>query len=182
MIGHSSGSENTIRINRASYIVEIMAFDEDRPVKEGEEGRIVVTDLYSHAMPLIRYEIGDTAVLVSKAGFGAEDIENPQGRIIETIFATNGSRISWAIIYDYMIAEPNIIQYQFQQTGKRNYQLLLITSDKYSRNSREVLSRKFLNLLGDDAVLDFRYTDLIPALTSGKRPMIINSYTKNNPG
>jgi len=33
--------------------------DEDRPVRAGEPGRIVLTDLDSYLMPLIRYEIGD---------------------------------------------------------------------------------------------------------------------------
>ena len=32
-----------------------------RPCKEGETGRVVLTDLHNFTMPLIRYEIGDYA-------------------------------------------------------------------------------------------------------------------------
>ena len=50
-------------LNLSSVIVEILAIDKDVPVEPGQMGRIVVTDLFSHAMPLIRYETGDLAVL-----------------------------------------------------------------------------------------------------------------------
>ncbi|MGE0006294.1 MAG: AMP-binding protein [Parvibaculaceae bacterium] len=43
-------------------IVEIL--DEgDRPVRPGKTGRVVVTPLFNRAMPLVRYEIGDYAVV-----------------------------------------------------------------------------------------------------------------------
>ncbi|WP_119274082.1 AMP-binding protein [Taklimakanibacter deserti] len=37
--------------------------DNDKPVKAGKMGRIIVTSLFNLAMPLIRYEIGDYAVI-----------------------------------------------------------------------------------------------------------------------
>jgi phenylacetate-CoA ligase len=33
-----------------------------RPAKYGEIGKVLITDLYSYAMPFIRYDIGDVAV------------------------------------------------------------------------------------------------------------------------
>ena len=35
----------------------------NNPIIEGQEGRIIVTTLHNYSMPLIRYEIGDMAVL-----------------------------------------------------------------------------------------------------------------------
>ena len=40
---------------------------DNQPVREGEEGRVVVTNLYNYSMPLIRYEIGDMAILGPKS-------------------------------------------------------------------------------------------------------------------
>ena len=37
--------------------------DQGHPVPNGEEGNILVTNLYNYAMPLIRYYIGDRGVL-----------------------------------------------------------------------------------------------------------------------
>ncbi len=53
--------------------------DEGRPVGPGDTGRIVVTPLFNSAMPLIRYETGDYAVL-------AESNDCPRSRLaIKTI-------------------------------------------------------------------------------------------------
>lgn len=38
--------------------------DDGKPVPDGAEGRILLTNLYKHAVPLIRYEIGDVGRLV----------------------------------------------------------------------------------------------------------------------
>lgn len=180
VVGHSLKGSPDLQINRASYIAEVLAFDSDRPVAVGEEGRIVITDLFSEAMPLIRYETGDTAVLASVDEFGARSIKVPEGRIIETIYGTNGDKISWAVLYDLMITIPDVIQYQFRQTGERSYELHLVTAPAFSSDSERLLNQEFHEMLGSDATMKFNYTDSIPALPSGKRPMIINDFRRNN--
>jgi phenylacetate-CoA ligase len=42
--------------------------DDDRPVGPGGVGRVIVTPLFNRAMPLIRYETGDYAVLAESNG------------------------------------------------------------------------------------------------------------------
>lgn len=49
-------------VSAESVFVEILDADGE-PVKPGETGRVVLTNLYNYAMPLIRYEIGDLATL-----------------------------------------------------------------------------------------------------------------------
>jgi phenylacetate-CoA ligase len=44
-----------------NLIVEILD-EEDKHVVEGEQGRVVVTDLHNYASPMIRYDTGDWAV------------------------------------------------------------------------------------------------------------------------
>src|SRR5690606_13183339 len=51
--------------------------------------QIVVTDLFSHAMPLIRYEIGDLGILGSReceCGCSLPVLEELHGRIVEQVF------------------------------------------------------------------------------------------------
>src|SRR5690606_15745986 len=50
---------NEFIINRASYIVEIIDENSDHILSEGLTGRIVVTDLYNKALPMLRYDTGD---------------------------------------------------------------------------------------------------------------------------
>jgi phenylacetate-CoA ligase len=49
-------SEN-YHVNDASFVLEILKKENDNLADIGEEGRIVITDLYSNAMPLIRYDM-----------------------------------------------------------------------------------------------------------------------------
>src|SRR5690606_258394 len=48
------GSDN-FEINWASYQIELLELHTDNQAKLGETGRIVITDLFNYAMPLIRY-------------------------------------------------------------------------------------------------------------------------------
>ncbi len=58
---HHSG----LHIFGETTILEVVDNDGD-PVAEGEEGEILVTNLSNYTMPLIRYQIGDRAVLGAK--------------------------------------------------------------------------------------------------------------------
>ncbi|HMP73243.1 MAG TPA: hypothetical protein PKE55_08270 [Kiritimatiellia bacterium] len=174
VLAHTADASGNLEINRASYIVELLSAHTNQPVREGEEGRIVVTDLYSHAMPLIRYETGDTAVLRSADSFGARIISHVEGRQVEFIYSTDGSRLSWAVIYDIMSYAEHLIQYQFSQESDTRYQLSIVPGKDYSQHDQETLQRKFKALLGEDADIEFKILETITPLPSGKRPMIIN--------
>ena len=45
-----------------NFYFEMLSLDSDEPVKPGELGRIVVTDFYNKAFPMIRYDTGDTGI------------------------------------------------------------------------------------------------------------------------
>lgn len=81
--------EDKYIINWASYFIEILKMDSDEPAAEGELGRIVVTDLYNLAFPLIRYDTGDVARMVYPES-GLPYLENLYGRRMDLIFDTDG--------------------------------------------------------------------------------------------
>ena len=62
VIGQDEGNNNVFTINEAGYIVEICD-DVGRRLPEGTLGRIVVTDLFNYAMPMIRYDTGDMGAI-----------------------------------------------------------------------------------------------------------------------
>ena len=53
-------------INAEHMMVDIVD-EADRKVHPGEMGRVVVTTLENHLMPLVRYEVGDYAIASTKA-------------------------------------------------------------------------------------------------------------------
>lgn len=52
-----------LHVNSDAVHLEILATDRDEPVERGHAGRVVLTDLLNTAMPLLRYDIGDVAIL-----------------------------------------------------------------------------------------------------------------------
>lgn len=74
-------------INWASYYVEVLKMDSDEPAAAGELGRIVVTDLYNLAFPLVRYDTGDVATMVYSEN-GLPYLENLYGRKMDLIYDT----------------------------------------------------------------------------------------------
>ena len=58
--------EGEWQVNTETLYVEILDAD-NRPVPNGQEGRIVITSLYNKAHPFIRYDIGDIGILDEKS-------------------------------------------------------------------------------------------------------------------
>jgi phenylacetate-CoA ligase len=167
-----------LQVNRSSYVIEVLAHDADRPVRTGEQGRVVVTDLFSHAMPLIRYDIGDLAVAGPPCEHGVESLSRVEGRVVEVIYDASGTRISWATIYDIFCDAPLVFQYQFCQVGAADYRLMLIKRDCFRQEDENFLRQRLVALLGESATLRFEYVQSIPALGSGKRPAITSEWKR----
>jgi len=176
VLAHECACESVHHLNFASYVVELLSPDSDTPVAPGEVGRVVVTDLFSHAMPLIRYDIGDLAISGGACACGrpGPTLQNIEGRAVEEVRGTNGQRISPFAVNMAMKEWEGIIQYQFVQKDAKSYEMRLHTLPSF--HQEEALSRSLLGLLGRDAEIRFSYLDQIPPLPSGKRPYIINEY------
>ena len=56
------GEEDRYTVDLYNFYIEMLRLDSDDPVKPGELGRIVVTDFYNKAFPMIRYDTGDTGI------------------------------------------------------------------------------------------------------------------------
>jgi phenylacetate-CoA ligase len=87
-------------LNEETLYVEILD-DEGNPVKPGEEGRVVVTALFNKAMPFIRYELGDRAILSSKIKNGRRVLEKVSGRINDIIYLPSG-KVSPGLTFYYV--------------------------------------------------------------------------------
>ena len=178
VLAHECACESVHHLNFASYVVELLSPEGDTPVAPGEVGRVVVTDLFSHAMPLIRYDIGDLAISGGACACGrpGPTLQKIEGRAIEEVRGTNGQRISPFAVNLVMKEWEGIIQYQFVQKDARSYEMRLHTLPSFDQE--EPLSRCLLSLLGEDAELKISHLEEIPPLPSGKRPYIINEYRR----
>lgn len=179
VLAHECKEFEKHHINEASYKVEILKIDKDEHVKKGELGRVVVTDLFSHAMPLIRYETGDLAIYGGKCrcGLNTSILESVEGRSLEMILTTSGEKLSPFFVNPIMKDYDKIIQFQFLQISKKDYILKLVSSSKEIKQD-EILE-KYKKEIGNDANIILEYVDHIPTIRSGKRAYVVNEFLKN---
>ncbi|MBO5454663.1 MAG: phenylacetate--CoA ligase family protein [Clostridia bacterium] len=162
-------------VNDASYIIELLKPDCDEPVEPGEEGRVVVTDLYNRAMPVIRYDTGDMAVSKKEAEckWKSNVFASISGRRDDMLYATDGTPISSHTFGVYMWQYNKLKQYQFIQNGEKEYIIKLNGADMYSDDE---LTDFFKGVLGNDATIEIRRVDGIPVLASGKFKRTVCNY------
>jgi phenylacetate-CoA ligase len=178
VLAHECKAFRQSHLNLASYVIEVLALDEDRPATTGELGRVVVTDLFSHAMPLIRYDTGDLAVLGEPCGCGLHlpTFERLEGRAVETIYDTSGNRVSPFAINGAMRDLEGVAQFQFVQKEATLYKISLRVLPSFAGEA--LVLERLQAILGADAILQPQYVEEIPPLPSGKRPYIINEWQK----
>ncbi|MFA7744099.1 hypothetical protein [Salinicoccus roseus] len=178
IIANRFQGESFYRINHNSIKLNIYEIDEDLPQKEGEEGRIIITDLFSYAMPLINYDTGDLGIIetVEEKGKQIKVLKEITGRLVEQLFDQNDEKISPFAINVYLKDFKEIGQFQFIQEDKATYKLL--TSNVLSYQIKSEVAHGLKEILGKDIKLSMYYTSEMLKLASGKRPYIVNNYKK----
>lgn len=161
-------------INNTSYKVELFDLNNDIPIGLNQVGRIVITDLYNYAMPLIRYDTGDLGIFKEEYVNGIKRIvlASIEGRIVDMIYHTNGTLVSPHVITNTMWAYDNLKQWQFIQTDNVHYKFVL--NGSLTPFQQQELEKTLRGYLGDSAIFSYEYVNEIPILASGKRKKIVN--------
>jgi len=80
--GYSCQEKTGIHINEAQFIAEIINQETLKPVKTGERGELVLTNLGRYGFPLIRYRTGDAVINFGEACSCGSDFKLLPGGII----------------------------------------------------------------------------------------------------
>jgi len=183
-------SEGNMHIYSNHVYLEIVDW-EGKPVKEGEEGRILVTLLNNYGFPLIRYEIGDVGVINSEeicnCGRPHPILKSVSGRIYEYITDTKGNYIT-PVYIRHLIGvvhyQKAIKRFQLNQLSQKSYELLLeIPEQEKSQIGDNVISnirRDLLAVLGYEADIQVKIVNFIPESKSGKFLYVRNLYLNDH--
>ena len=171
--------EEAYYFDSSSYVVELLDLESDAPAKEGEAGRIVLTDLHNYAFPMIRFDTGDTAVAVrkvdEKTGRTWLYFQELYGRRSDMIYDIHGIPVSPRAISANMHGISGIRQWKFVQETKDTYCFYINADGTVDENA---FLPFFKDLLGTR--VDVQYVEEIPVLASGKRKSTENRMTAAN--
>lgn len=170
----TSASDKDFLMNMASHQIEILSMHNNTPVDDGQMGRIVVTDLFNQAMPMIRYDTGDLGIMgkSKKDGKTHYVLKKVEGRKMDIIYDTHGEPISSFTITNSMWKYTELAQYQFVQNSNKDYEFKLNSPGQFLREDE--LITEFKGYLGQDAHIAISYVEEIPLLSSGKRKKVLN--------
>lgn len=175
ILGQDTGGGSAYVLNWGSYYFECLKMDSDKPAESGEVGRIVVTDLFNYAFPMIRYDTGGIGVMEYGNTGEFPQLKEIYGRVRDCVYTVDGTLLSPAKISVMMWGIEGIKQWQFIQEDKNLYTLKL-------NSERPVLQQeyieKFRSILGNKAQIQIELVDEIPIMASNKRRAVICNYQK----
>jgi phenylacetate-CoA ligase len=114
------------QVNSETLFVEILD-ENNQPVPNGKEGKIVITSLYNKAHPFIRYEIGDVGILDEKSTFRKPILKKLIGRTNDVAILPSGKKspgltfyyVTKSIIED----DGNVKEFVIKQTKIDSFEI-----------------------------------------------------------
>lgn len=166
-------SDNVFLINRASYYLEFLKPNSNEHARPGELSRIVLTDLFNYAMPMIRYDTGDLAIFDEHPDYGRV-ITSIEGRVRDFFYDTQDRLLSPSAITVQMWKFDRLRQFQFIQDGRAKY-LLKVNGARGVYEDDDFIE-VIENIVGKKANITIEHVDGIPQLQSGKFRQVICNY------
>jgi phenylacetate-CoA ligase len=147
------------------------------PVRPGEPGEIVITDLYSHEAPFIRYATGDIAVMSPRhcpCGRTLPLLDTVEGRSNDSIVAPDGRVInSLALIYAVREIE-GIERFRICQKAVDCFHVQVVRNHNLPDNAEDRIRRAWSQLLRASVRVTFEYLPELPVEPSGKFRHIVS--------
>lgn len=140
-----------------------------RPVRPGELGRMLVTDLTNRAMPLIRYDLGDIGyALPGNCSCGRNTPRfRVLGRLQDTLVTPSGGVLTEHQVSDFLYTYPGVDWFQLVQQSATHFDLQVVP-DGRTPVSAERLAAGLTNLLGGRVRIAVRQVKAIAPEGGGK--------------
>jgi len=168
----------SMHVMAENVLVEV--YDGERKCDFGEEGEIVVTELNNYAMPLIRYRLGDHAVISPRPCACRRTLpvlENIYGRAYDTIRNREG-RLFHGEYFMYIFEDIQkrglgVKSFQVRQKDFNDFHIKIVPEEGYGKHTVNLIMEKVRTDFGIDTKIEIELVSQIPREKSGKMRLII---------
>ncbi|HKI20617.1 MAG TPA: hypothetical protein VKA15_22195 [Isosphaeraceae bacterium] len=182
LIASECEQHDGLHINADGIYLEILSPD-GQPAPPGEAGAVVVTDLANRAMPIIRYQIGDMAVLSERAcpcGRGLPLLERVEGRVADYIVTPSGRLVSGISLTDHFATlVPGLVQLQMVQETIDSLRFRIVRGPDFGSDSLDRIAQLVKEWFGTEIHYECEFVEKIPQEPSGKYRFCISKVDKN---
>ena len=149
-------------IQSENVLVEVLD-EEDRPCKPGQTGRVVLTSLHNYAMPLIRYVVGDYAVVGAPCacGRGLPVLTRIMGRVRNMLTLPNGSQLWPYFGGDKFAKVAPVSQYQIVQKSVSDLEVRVVSTRPLTAEDEGKIRDVIAAEVGPGFQVAFSYHDAI---------------------
>jgi phenylacetate-CoA ligase len=165
-----------------SMIVEVL--NNGRKVSVGERGEVIGTSLYAFTSPLIRYHLGDMVTYGQeqcRCGRPLATIKKIEGRMNDLFISQNGHPIYYSELNSILRRSVSWVRaYQMTQESLDRFVLNVEPARQPTETELAVVKSGFINLLGDETIIDINLVDELKFEKNGKfrvfRSLINSAY------
>lgn len=155
--------------------------DNGNDVPDGQMGNVLITNLNSFGMPLIRYKIGDLAVKLPRSEYPVKRklnlpiLKKVIGRDTDLVKTSSGKYMvvhSFTGIFEYF---PEILQFCVVQNKISEITILIVISEKFEDTCLNNIRSKLNKYLKGELEIIFKVVESIRNTPSGKPQIIISN-------
>ena len=163
-------SHQGMHIQMPGYILETIDPVTLEPVA-GQPGEIVVTVLHNHAMPFLRYRIGDMGILDTSpcaCGSAFHRLREVVGRTSDNFLMPDGRIVHGEYFTHIFYGREGVEQFQFIQHAREEFSLQIVPTSRYAPATGTLIEREVREMIGPAARLKLELKQSIPKTASGK--------------
>jgi phenylacetate-CoA ligase len=138
-------------INSDMVVLELLK--DGKPVPQGQEGEVVITNLNNYAMPSIRYRQLDIAILSEKEPLCERPfplLKTINGRLGDYIILPSGKKVTPHLFARIMSLTPGIAQFKFVQEKIDLITIEIVPLKGFNQLRSNALEKELRKLVGDD--------------------------------
>lgn len=146
--------------------------DDGTPAKDGEFGEIIGTSFINEAVPFIRYQTGDRALLDighhCVCGVESRIIERMEGRTGDSLITKYGNLISITALNSHNDIFDHAKRIQYYQDEKGVVILKIVPRSDYTEEDSKKIYAELSEKFKDQVELRLEFVDSIPLTSRGK--------------
>jgi phenylacetate-CoA ligase len=167
---------NGYHVPMQRVVIELVN-EEGQPVRAGEPGRIILTDLFNYSMPFIRYDPGDIGIPDGKTcpcGRGLPLLKSLQGRTSDIIRFNNGTTLFGRSFTNILKHFP-ILQFQVVQLDMENILIRIVKGNEYRGEDSNYIIKTMEHHIGRQGSVQLEFVEDIVPTKAGKRLFVISN-------
>ncbi len=172
-IAYECGECNGYHINTDTVVLELVA--DGKRVLPGQRGEVLITNLHSYAMPIIRYNLEDIAILSNgptRCGRGFPLLKTFEGRQNEFIILPSRKILPPEALIVAMVPVKGIFQWRLVQSDLNRVEVKFVKSSDFNSETLKYAKGRLRKVMGKKLRIDFVSVDHIDWGDTGKRKLI----------